>query len=297
MNILLIGESMEDHITFEDMTKVKPGGVFYSVLGLKSILKEKDRISLCTSISVNRKELFSKAYDDIDKSLFNYVSEIPVVKLNISRDKEREEKYSFVNQNLLLDNISDFNIYDGILINMITGFDITLEQLRTIRSKFNGNIFFDVHTLARGFEKDGTRNFRVIPGFEQWVKNIDLLQVNETEFSYLFELENEKGIIIKLFSLGIKILLITKGKLGSRVFYRNGNEIISCFISSLKTTVKNKVGCGDIFGAIFFYSYICNHDIENALRLANKAAGIAVMSDDLSEKFERFRSDVTTGLN
>ncbi|HKJ81540.1 MAG TPA: carbohydrate kinase family protein [Ignavibacteriaceae bacterium] len=296
MNFLVLGQSLEDHIIYRGNTTVKPGGIFYSVLGLKSIIDENDRILLCSLISEKDMSLFSPVYDDIDKSLFSYVDEIPKVYLNISDKGERGECYSLVNQNLSLDKITDFNIYDGILINMITGFDITLDQIKLIRSKFKRDIFFDVHTLARGMAKDGTRNFRVIPDFEKWAENIDILQVNETEFSFLFELKSEKEIIEKLFSLGVKILVITNGEIGARVYYRKEDEIVSSFVTSKKMVVKNNVGCGDIFGAVFFYSYICENDIGNALRLANNAAGFAVAYENL-ENSEGFRNDVTAGLD
>ena len=296
MNILVMGQSLEDHINFKGTTSIKPGGIFYSVLGLKSIIKRDDRVSLCTSTSKSKAALFSPVYDDLDISLFSYVEEIPKVYLTISENNERGERYSLINQNLSMDRITDFNLYDGVLINMITGFDITLEQLQSIRAGFRRNIFFDVHTLARGLEKDGGRKFRVIPYFEKWAENIDILQVNETEFGYLFDLKDEKEILDKLFTLGIKILIVTKGGTGARVYYKMKDELVSSFVSSAKKNIKNNVGCGDIFGAVFFYSYICKNNIDNALRLANNAAGIAVAYDNL-EKFERFRNDVAAGLD
>jgi sugar/nucleoside kinase (ribokinase family) len=296
MNILVIGQTLEDHINYRETTSIKPGGIVYSVLGLKSIIDKNDRISLCSSIFEKDMRLFSPVYNDIDKSLFSYVDEIPKVYLNISDEGERGECYSLVNKNLSLGKITDFNIYDGILINMITGFDITLDQIKLIRSKFKRDIFFDVHTLARGLEKNGTRNFRVIPGFEKWAENIDILQVNEMEFSFLFELKSEKEIIEKLFNLGVKILVITNGKIGARVYYRKEDEVVSSFVASKKMVVKNNVGCGDVFGAVFFYSYICENDIGNALRLANNVAGFAVAYDNL-ENSEGFRNDVTAGLD
>ena len=199
MDFLLLGQSLEDHIIYNGNTTVKPGGIFYSVLGLKSFLSADDKLFLCTSMGKNKKELFSPLYDDLDKSYFNYVEEIPKVYLNITDEKERGECYSLVNQNLSIDKIINYEVFDGVLVNMITGFDITLDQLKELRSKFSGEIFFDVHTFARGLEKDGSRKFRIIPGFEKWAENIDILQVNETEFSNLFDLKEEKKIVNKLF--------------------------------------------------------------------------------------------------
>lgn len=296
MNILVIGQSLEDNINYKGSTSVKPGGIFYSVLGLKSLLKEGDKISLCTSMPEDRAGLFSPVYDDIDKSLFEPAAELPKVYLNITGDSERGECYSFVNKNLSLEGITSFEFYDGILINMITGHDITPGQLEYIRSEFGGIIYFDVHTLARGLEKDGTRKFRTIPGFEKIAKNIDILQVNETEFTCLFEAGSGRETVEKLFALGLKILIVTMGEKGARVYYKIKDEVVSCFVSGVKGKVKNNVGCGDIFGAAFFYSYICKKDVISALKRANGAAGKAATYDNI-EKSERFRKDVATGFN
>ena len=46
--------------------------------------------------------------------------------------------------------MKDLNKFDGIFINMITGFDINQKQIEDVRKKFKGLIYFDVHTLSRG---------------------------------------------------------------------------------------------------------------------------------------------------
>jgi sugar/nucleoside kinase (ribokinase family) len=291
MKILVIGQSLEDHIVYREKEAVKPGGIFYSVLGLKSFLETGENILLLTSVERDNLKLFSPIYDDIEKLYFSYVDKIPQVFLNISEGNEREECYSLINQNLSLESIKDYNVFDGILINMITGFDITLDQLKEIRSKFNRDIFFDVHTLSRGLDESGNRKFRTIPEFEKWAVNIDIIQVNETEFSCLFVDGNKEITISKLFEVGIKILIVTKGKAGARVYYKIKDEIVSSFVSSMKVETRNKVGCGDIFGAVFFYNYIKYHDISKALILANAAGGCASSYDKI-QNFEGLRKDV-----
>lgn len=291
MKVLVIGQSLEDHVNYKGHITINPGGIFYSLLGLRSFSENGDNILLLTSVEKNSLNLFSPFYDNIEKTYFNYVDKIPRVFLNISDENEREECYSLVNQNLSLDKVKDYFIFDGILINMITGFDITLNQLKEIRSRFNKIIFFDVHTLARGLDESGNRNFRTIPDFEKWAENIDILQVNETEYSILFDSKDNKFIINKLFEAGVKVLLITKGELGAKAYFKQNNEIVSCFVSSVKLETKNRVGCGDIFGAVFFYNYIKYLDINKALMLANIAGGCAATYDRI-QKFEGLRKDV-----
>ena len=70
-------------------------------------------------------------------------------------------------------------------------------------------------------------------------------------------------------------------ELGARIFFLNESEINSIFKPAIKIEVKNKVGCGDIFGAVFFYNYIKYRDINVSLEAANKAAGLAASNNDL----------------
>ena len=68
-------------------------------------------------------------------------------------------------------------------------------------------------------------------------------------------------------------------------------EVVSKFISSINIETKNKVGCGDVFGAVFFYNYIKDGDIDKALKLANIAGGVAA-SYDRTQNFQRLKKDV-----
>lgn len=294
MKLLVIGQSLIDHINCNNKIEIKPGGIIYSILGLKTIVSSNDRIFLCTSLDKIHVALFNSVYDSVEKDHFESVTEIPKVELTIIYGREREEKYSRINDSLKV-NISDLNVFDGILINMITGVDIKLEKLKEIRKLFKGTIYFDVHTLARGIGNNGVREFRAIPDFSEWASNIDILQANESEFNCLFEESCECKVIEKIFNAGIKILIVTKSIKGARLYYRMKEEIISVFISSEKIIESNKVGCGDIFGAVYFYHYINSGDIIYAFRKANLSAGIAAEYKNIND-FENLNRDVLRKL-
>ena len=64
--------------------------------------------------------------------------------------------------------------------------------------------------------------------------------------------------------------------------YNKINEgIMFEHIDAVQVEVKNKIGCGDIFGAVFFYSYLCGKNLSESLSLANKLAGITVANNIL----------------
>jgi len=290
MKLLVIGHTVVDRIITRQDELIKPGGIYYSILGLANFVEESDKVFLCSVVSKSSEYLFSDLYDRISREYISYTNEIPEVKLTLYNDKERDEQYSNVNQNLTLPD-EDLNNFNGILINMISGYDINLEQLRNIRREYRGVIHFDVHSMARGLGMDMKRDFRRIPNFKEWAANIDILQANEEEFKTLSNNTIKIDIVREMFSYGIKIIILTKGEEGARVFSKNLESVESVFISSVKVKSTNYVGCGDVFGAVFFYNYIRNRDIPESLKIANAAAGISTMYSQTKE-YKNLKRDV-----
>ena len=282
MKLLIIGHSVEDHFISTENEVVKPGGIFYTASALNYLKDSDDRVLLLTAIEKENYKLFSDVFDNFDENYFQKVDSIPKVFLKIYKDEERDECYNKVTQNLNI-NINKPDLFDGIIINMITGFDISLEQLINLRESFKGLIYFDVHTLSRGLEKDGKRSFRVIPDFNKWAKLIDIIQVNRHELLTLSTNKDPMEIVREILNTGTKYLVLTMEELGAKVFYLEEGEINSVFKPAIKIEVKNKIGCGDIFGAVFFYSYLKNTDINKSLELANYAAGLTAAGKDLKE--------------
>jgi len=271
MKFLVIGHSVLDLIISGTEQIISAGGIFYSISALNKIRQKDDEIFLCSQFDNDTYNYFSIEFEKINKKYFQVVDKIPRVHLTLQRDSERHESYENINNNLSID-ISDLEDFEGILINMITGFDIKIEQLIQIREKFSGLIYMDVHTLSRGISDDYKREFRVIPDFEDWAKCLDIIQVNQNELFSLSSKKRESEIVEEIFSHGIKVLCITMGELGAKVFYPQQDEIISCFISAKKISNPISVGCGDVFGASFFYSYIRNNDAVLSLTKAVLAA-------------------------
>lgn len=282
MNFLVIGHSVVDKIIDKDGISVKPGGIFYTVVSLLSQLQSEDKLYLCSNIDRENEELFKDVYDKIEKEFLVYVDSIPHVELIVNDVRERKETYSQTAQNLLLP-ADDLNHFDGILINMISGYDLSLAQLKHLRKNYKGLIYFDVHTLSRGVDKNLNRIFRRITDFNEWAECIDILQTNESELCTLSDKADEKTIVEELFSFGIHQIIITKAERGATVFFRENNSIKRIYKDALKVKVRNRVGCGDVFGAVYFYNYIKNKNVILTLEQANLFAGIAATYSEATD--------------
>jgi sugar/nucleoside kinase (ribokinase family) len=297
MKLLVIGHSVADIIEYKGKKKLQPGGIFYSVTALNNLKKDNDKLSLVTAVDEKYYHLFKNEYEKIDEKIFNYINNIPLVHLKVEDDKERHEMYKNINQNLRID-LKDLNMFDGILINMITGFDITFDQLRKIRNSYRGLIYFDVHTFSRGLDDKMHRYFRKIPDFKEWAVNIDFVQVNKNELLVLCNKNNEDDIVCEVLDYGIKYLILTLEDKGAKIFFKEKDEIKFFHEPAIPVNVNNKVGCGDVFGASFFYSYInqSNVNIQNALKRANIAAGCAASYKEI-EEFKNLKRDVSLRLH
>jgi len=282
MKILVIGHSVEDHIHQNNEEEVKPGGIYYSVLGLTKIVAVDDEIHLVTALQKSNQHLFSDIYDKINKKNISWVDEIPKVHLIIHESEERTECYENISKNLDID-FSALSGFEGILINMITGYDITLEQLKKIRRNFSGMIYLDVHSLSRGITENKTRVFRQITNFNEWASCADFIQANQLEVKTLSNREDEFDISSEILKFETKALIVTKGDKGASVYFKPSEKIEHIHVPAEKVKSVNKVGCGDIFGSVFFYTYLKSKNIKESLVTANSAAGKIAATNNLNE--------------
>lgn len=290
MKLLIIGHSVEDHFIRSEKEEIKPGGIFYTASILNYFKGSLDEIVLLTAIEKGNYDLFSSTFDNFDSSYFQIVDSIPKVFLKIHKDNERDECYNKITENLNI-NVENISSFDGILINMITGYDINLEQLINLRKSYKGLIYFDVHTLSRGLEPDGQRSFRLITDFMKWAGMLNIIQVNQHELLTLSSRKDPIEIVKEILNAGTKYLILTMEELGARIFFLDNKELNSIFKPAMKVDAKNKVGCGDVFGAVFFYSYFKDRDINKSLEFANNAAGYAAMGIDLKEIKNLIKND------
>ncbi|PJB00630.1 MAG: hypothetical protein CO128_00005, partial [Ignavibacteriales bacterium CG_4_9_14_3_um_filter_30_11] len=82
---------------------------------------------------------------------------------------------------------------------------------------------------------------------------------------------------------GTKYLIKTMGDKGTRVYMKDGKEIKSLFISANRIEEGTTVGCGDIFGSVFFYNYIKGENLKNIISKSNKSAAFAASCNNVNE--------------
>ncbi len=286
--ILVIGHTVLDIIKYEDNSDTRPGGIYHTINTLVNIKEESDEIYLATLIPKENYELYRHVYNKVNLDYSTTTESIPIVTLRLFDDKERHECHHKAADKITLSSQIDYKQFDGILINMISGYDIDTDDLSFIREQSKCRIYFDVHTLARGYNIDGARKFKQIENVERWLENIDIIQMNQNEMWMLFGRINKTELIEKIFVLGVEIVIITKGEEGAEMYLRNGDEIS---LDALNVNAVNVVGCGDAFGASFLYRFTETDNPNTALKFANTVAGLTTTYESLTE-YEKLKNDI-----
>lgn len=286
MKLLVIGHSVFDIIDSKGKHAEGAGGIYYTISALNRLKFSDDKIYLCSQYDDETYPFFKDQFDLIEKDFLQKVERIPRVHLNLTKGRERHESYENITTSLEL-NFSELSRFDGILINMITGFDISLNQLKEIRHNYSGKIYIDIHTLSRGMGENFKRNFRLIPEFSEWAKNLDIIQANENEIFTLADKNDEQEIIKHLMQLGVKIICVTKGEQGAYAYFNEKEKLNSYSVTTKKIENATAIGCGDVFGAVFFYNYLLYNDVKLSLENAVKEA-TSILEKKLLIKHDNF---------
>lgn len=301
MKIIVIGHPCLDIIHKNEEILTSYGGIIYSLIGFLIAVRKDDLIFPFFQINEEHSSKYFEilnSYPQIKKDLLSISSsQMNVVHLFFDGEQLNFECYQSTSPKIEIKRNAhlisqDSNFY----INMISGFELDIEDLKFIRNNFTGKIYFDFHTLTRGMNEEGKRIYRPIENWREWVMNCDVIQMNEIERQNLSpEKFNEEEFAEEAIKSGCKVVNITKGDRGATSYFLEGQKIKRLSIqpeTGLK--FKSNVGCGDIFGAVFAYNYFRNEKIESCLKEAVKISSRRIEIDKIEniiDKLKKAESD------
>ncbi len=282
MKITVIGHLCLDVISHADGSETRsPGGIFFSVATLANLLSPSDTVVPVFGIGKNE-------YDDVIAILGKYpnVDTSAIYRTNgptnqvhlIYRDKtERVECSKFIAEPVPFRKIRSHLDVDILLINMISGFDITLETLDEIRMEVRDArtpIYMDVHSLTLGIRDDFTRFHRPVDAWRRWLFMIHAAQMNEDEARVLAaDHYDEDSLAKQVLALNTTALVITRGERGCTAFVdsHKHTQRHDCPGIPIANAV-DPTGCGDVFGAAYCANYARTGDIVSSVTFANSIA-------------------------
>src|SRR5262245_42942661 len=170
MKIAVLGHLCLDVIHHPDSTLTEGyGGIFFSVAALANLLGPDDVVVPVLGIGKTDFDPFVerlRRYPNISTDgLYRFNGPTNQVHLYYSGPAERMEKSEYISEPIPLKKIAPHLDADMILLNMISGFDITLETLDEIRMEVREQhtpVYLDLHSLTLGIREDFTRFHRPV---------------------------------------------------------------------------------------------------------------------------------------
>jgi hypothetical protein len=283
MKFLLLGHfSFDVHHSEDGGEHVRYGGLYHALATLASIMDKGD-----TAIPV-----FGLGKEDSDEvmeklSTFPNVSTEGIFKLTGSTNRvhfypspERApvECSKDIAPPIPFEKVRKQLPVNGVLVNMFSGADISLETLDQIRMAIrsqNISLHLDYHNLTLGLGTEQERYRRPLQEWRRWAFMTDTVQLNEEEIAGLTpdRLPEEKAVA-HLLTLGIKGVVITRGERGASTFTNEHKHVIRADIPGITvdTPGGDTTGCGDVFGAAFHYNFVKTSDLRGSAEFANRIA-------------------------
>jgi hypothetical protein len=250
----LIGTITYDFITSElGMSSEGVGGALYQAAALCGLGK---KVTLYTNLGqelVPEVEKITKSWSTLKREGMHYVRG-PGNQVHLfypERGERVETLISVVpplNPTRVIEDLPEF----GMLILVInSGFDIQLEDWRTIVQAAKCPIWIDIHSLPLSKQLNVPRSYLPLPEWKDWTFGASYLQANRIEVASMLGHPERVASETELnhfgemaLSLGVKAVFITMGKEGILVITSDKSKKIS---SADVNEVVDTTGCGDVF--------------------------------------------------
>ncbi len=286
MKFLVVGHLCLDVIHPIEGPEVESyGGIYYSVGTLAALLDKSDRVF--PVFGVNRDDYqvlidHLSQFPNIDTSgIFKFDEPTNAVHLYYRDVQARIECSKDIARPIPFEEIRPHLSVDGVLVNMISGFDVEVETLDLMRMAVRSQnipIHFDYHSLTLGIDEKYERFRRPVEDWRRWAFMIDAVQLNEEEIAGLsVEKLTEQQTVGHLLTLSTKGVLVTRGERGASLFCNDHKHVVRKDIVGVNVErARDTTGCGDVFGAAFLYHYVKTGDLLASTEFANRVAASKV---------------------
>lgn len=195
-------------------------------------------------------------------------------------DGSRTEYFQARGRGLSLQDLLPVLEFEGFFVNYIHPSDLPREVFRSLSRGTTGWLYLDVHSLIRTPDDAGVYRARQLPGWQEVLSWVDLVQMNEEEARVLTGLELPPGpeglavLLQMILTLGPSVATVTLGSQGALMAERLRRKNRAPVLRRPPQVVqaRHTTGCGDVFGAVFFAEFLLTEDPYRALEAALRRA-------------------------
>lgn len=305
MTITVVGHLCFDVIHHADGSETQSyGGIYFSLLTLARLLGNRDVIHPVFGVGrADYDELIEhlSAYPNIDSSgIFKFPGPTNKVSLRYETNETRIENSRSISEPIPWKRIKPFSDAGMILVNMISGYDITLETLDELRVEVRDNhtpVYMDVHSLTLGITEDGNRFHRPVELWRRWLFWLHAVQMNEEEAMILTpEYTDELMLAKQVLALNTSALIVTRGSKGSTAFVDRHKTVQRIDEPAEDAGIAaDPTGCGDVFAAAYCAQYLLSRNVADAVRFATRVASAKALFAGSSQldRLAAFRASLT----
>lgn len=180
---------------------------------------------------------------------------------------------------------------DALLVNFISGNELSLEGAEALRHAFDGPLYADLHSLFMGIASDGTRVPRALEDWRRWCACFDHVQMNEDEFALLGPALEPEERARAVLEAGPRLLVVTRGGRGVTCVARDDEDGARVVIREVTIPAPRRgdpTGCGDVWGATMFARLLAGDVVLDAAAEANRLAALSVEHRGAERLIEAF---------
>ncbi|GAB4183095.1 MAG: PfkB family carbohydrate kinase [Calditrichia bacterium] len=277
MKITVIGTINKDIVLpYNQLSFQSLGGITYTLATLRNFVSSEDQIIPVSYIGhdvVDLMEGLRQSWPTVNfDALIRLEQKNHQVILEYDSPTERKEKALFFFPQLEWEQIQPWLDTDFVIVNMITGKELSLDTYKKIADQIYQRLYIDIHFLVMDVDSLGNRIEKRPDDIYDWLNYSRFIQMNEHEY----EIINREGIAMDVFWKGLlrpsQHVFLTRGEKGV-LWISYEDEFRMEQIEAYNIPMVNETtGCGDVFGASFSYAYLYTKNIRKALEFAVCAA-------------------------
>jgi hypothetical protein len=271
MRLLVLGHlSLDVFHPAEGNETEEPGGLFRTVTALSTLCGKNDRVIPVAGAGAKEYAQTLARLESLPgvetDGIFRQSVPVHKVHYYFRDQKEFVECARELAPPIPFQRIKPHLDVDGILINMTSGQDISLETLDEIRMAVRADgipIHLDFHNLTTAVNDRFERVRRPLVEWRRWAFMMDTIQCNEEEIAGLtLEGLAEPATVGHMMTLGVKGVVVTRGAKGVTVYSSQHKNVSREDIPvPAGSKPRSDVGLGDIFGAAFWFHYRKTRDL------------------------------------
>lgn len=285
-NIGIIGAPCIDEIVspLGEVTGFSLGGILYSYAVLERLAREKNLdvtyypLTIIAERDLEFLEPFFAKLEHFDFSQTPRSKDATTNRVQLIYEDEgkRKEVCSVILPEVTPEHlpVGVISSLDGLFVNMISGYDISVTTMEWLRALVTGQIHLDVHALTLGKLSDNGRKFAPVNDWHRWALAANSLQLNEKEALYFPPAGSASYLsqMRRLITDDIeRTVILTRGDKDTIGYDITRSE--KHVVPTDKLPTVDTTGSGDVFGAVYLLEQVLGASTSNAIRSANYWAG------------------------